>query len=281
MLLRFIRDTLIFIVTLIGVSFWYRRQISKQGPLVRVLAFHDVAERAWFAQLIARLDAHVHFITPTDFFNQDFDAKKINVLLTFDDGYASWISAVLPVLEQYRIQGLFFVSSGLVTVSDDEAAAQAFCRDQLQRSYRPIIDWEGVRTLRRAGQVIGGHSLSHRDLTTLTPDEVRHELEADKSRLESELGEPITDFAYPFGTRSHYNETIIRAVAESGYDRAFTAESGFVRTSDFATHYSFPRLCIENIATPASVWCWAQGGYDIVGQIKQVIWQKKHSQMNT
>lgn len=71
--------------------------------------------------------------------------------------------------------------------------------------------------------LIGWHTWSHQDLTKLTDDEVRHELDAPE-------WVPRSAFAYPFG---NYDERIIRLVKEAGYSRAYSTTQG-EEGNDFA-----------------------------------------------
>jgi peptidoglycan/xylan/chitin deacetylase (PgdA/CDA1 family) len=55
-----------------------------------------------------------------------------------------------------------------------------------------------LRMLRRAGWEIGAHTVSHPDLTCLTPEEVTAEAVASRARLEA-LGFQCRSFAVPYG----------------------------------------------------------------------------------
>ncbi len=108
-----IRNILITLISLTGVSFLYRFKMRRKGPLVRVLCLHDVPDKAWFSMLISTISQRYNVLSPQDFVEQTFDTNKVNVLLTFDDGYQSWVDVALPVLREKEITAVFFVNSGL------------------------------------------------------------------------------------------------------------------------------------------------------------------------
>jgi peptidoglycan/xylan/chitin deacetylase (PgdA/CDA1 family) len=81
-----------------------------------------------------------------------------------------------------------------------------------------------VRALDRSGLItIGGHTLDHPNLPTLTEAQQRSEIVDSKNEIEKEIGHPIKDFAYPYGA---YNAITIQIVREAGYQTAVTTLPG-------------------------------------------------------
>lgn len=77
-------------------------------------------------------------------------------------------------------------------------------------------DWDQLKELRdNFGCRLGWHTKSHRDLTLLSDDEIRSELERP-----SEI-DPI--LAYPFG---NFNERIIKLAIDMGYEDAWSVNQG-------------------------------------------------------
>ncbi len=68
---------------------------------------------------------------------------------------------------------------------------------------------------------IGAHSLTHPDLTRLTDDDLRREIEEGGRILEELTGRPVRSFAYPLG---RYDERVVRAVRRAGYSYAVVVE---------------------------------------------------------
>jgi peptidoglycan/xylan/chitin deacetylase (PgdA/CDA1 family) len=262
-----IRNICITVFHSFGVSFIYRTWLRKEGPLVRIVVFHDVKEEEWFDSLMRTLKEHYHLLTPEAFAQKQFQKEKINVLVTFDDGYASWQHLVAPVLMKHDIKALFFINSGLLDMGGDTEHTNAFMREQLMVSPRAPLTWSAATALLEEGHSIGSHAQHHVNLAKLPPDEVKKELEADKSRIESALGVMVTECAYPFGTRHYVSETVEKVAHAVGFKRGYTAVSRFVREGDM---YAIPRMCIEDTAMPRTIKMWVEGSYDLFDMIKTV-----------
>ncbi len=250
-----------------GVAKLYRFVTRKRGPLVRVVVFHDVPDEVWFESMIQTLTTTYHVISPEEYHVGLFSKTKINVLVTFDDGYASWLYVALPVLEKYSVKALFFVSSGLIDVGQNRKAADAFMRSQLLIAPRAPLTWEGVRTLMRRGQTIGGHARNHGNLALSDMDTCKHEIEEDKRIIEAQTSVVITDFAYPFGTKHHVNNDVCSIAKGAGYFYGYAAISRFVGTEET---FLIPRMCIETELTPHALKRWVEGSYDLFDMLKQL-----------
>ncbi len=255
-----IRDGLIFLISVSGLSFVYRRHIRHKGPLVRILCFHDVPEREWFESVMVTLKQKYHLITPAEFHEKKFHSEKINILLTFDDGYQSWVDVVMPVLEKHNIKALFFICSGLLDVYGTETQKD-FVKKRLLLKPRKTLSWEGAQKLVSAGHTIGGHTVSHHNLAKLSkkhPERVWSEIKDNKVTLEHKLKTKVMDFAYPFGRKEHFNEVVTQQVQQAGYSHIYLAETGFV---DASTNIN--RTLVEKNQSPKSIQRWIDGAYDI------------------
>lgn len=113
------------------------------------------------------------------------------VLWTFDDGFAGVYEYAFPILDRWGYRGwVFVVVSALGQWNVWDAS--------FGRPIRHLSPAE-LRALHRAGWQIGSHSLTHPDLTQLSPPALRRELEESKARLEDLLGQEVEAFCYPFG----------------------------------------------------------------------------------
>ncbi len=263
----YFRNFFIATVTLLGIVSFYRMRLQKQGPLLRVLVFHDVQNAIWFDKVLTYVQKKYHVITPDDFIQGRFNQKRTNVLITFDDGYASWVDRCLPTLTEKNIQALFFINSGLVDIFDDAHAQGQYVRERLLLSSRKTLSWDGVRQLKTAGHMIGGHTTNHVRLALIPEDEQKKEIQADKERIEVQLSESIVIFAYPFGQWSDFTKETEHTVAEAGYTHACTTEGVFARTTN---RYTISRLCIEDAMTTTRLGYWIEGGYDVYQKIKSL-----------
>jgi len=254
-----LRDLIILLISLSGLSYLYRAYYRRNGPLVRALCFHDVADARWFEEVIKMIVQKYQLITPAEFKAKKFSLDKINILLTFDDGYQTWIDNCLPVLNKYQAKGIFFINSGLLDIADDSEKVKSYMKERLLISPKKPLTWEGVKQLVNSGHTIGGHTVSHPDLARLSESEAVREINLDKHRFESELDITLQDFAYPFGTRRHItNETI--NFTETVYSYKYSAMTGFVEVRQ---NQLIPRTLIENNQPLPQIKSWILGSYDV------------------
>jgi peptidoglycan/xylan/chitin deacetylase (PgdA/CDA1 family) len=91
------------------------------------------------------------------------------------------------------------------------------------------MSWDDVRSLRRAGMEVGGHTVTHPILATLAPDVQRAEIGGSIRRLRDELGELVDTFAYPVGASDSFDATTTGLLAELGVRRAYSFCGGYNR----------------------------------------------------
>ncbi len=117
------------------------------------------------------------------------------VTLTFDDGTVGQEEAA-SVLSSYELKGTFFVNSGRVGYDEN------------------YLDRSQLSLMAAQGHEIGGHTVSHADLTTLTADDAMREVCNDRVAL-TDMGFTVKSFAYPFGATSSVVEQILE---DCGYN---------------------------------------------------------------
>jgi len=89
---------------------------------LRVLCFHGICEdqdelingrflkKTHFTNLLSALDKNFNIISLEQFLNKELDPNKMNLLLTFDDGYANIRKFVLPLIETRGISITVFLN---------------------------------------------------------------------------------------------------------------------------------------------------------------------------
>lgn len=262
-----IRETIIASLSGLGVVSLYVWLQKKHGPLVRTVVFHDVLDADWFRTILVNLERTYAIISPKDFVEGRFDQNRINILITFDDGYASWVDVCLPILIERNIKALFFINSGLLDAYEDREKQSAFVRENLMLSPRKTLSWGGVKLLQERGQTIGGHTANHARLGSVDATLQEAAVVHDKKRIEAMLGTEVTLFAYPFGQRSDYTNESIKILERAGYTHAFTTESGFTNPR---APYTLARLCLYDMQPWGSVNRWVRGGYDMFSKLKSL-----------
>ena len=105
------------------------------------------------------------------------------------------------------------------------AQTRDFVPSATERHLFDLAGWKELRALDPAIVTIGSHTLSHSILTSLPPAEVECELADSRRILESRLGRPVEEFAYPNGD---FDEQVL-ACARRHYAVAVSVEEAFVR----------------------------------------------------
>jgi len=251
------------------IMYVYRLYWRKRGPLVRVVVFHDIDDAQWFSASLKLLLERYHVLTPKAFREKEFVQDKINVLITFDDGYRSWVTTCLPILENSTCEAVFFINSGLIDVSEEESVQSSYVRDNLKlRTPRETLSWDQVRVLYEAGHMIGGHSKTHLRFSKLQNEVQKSEIFEDKERIESMIGAPVSFFAFPFGNNGDFTPESVRIAREAGYTDIFSTEPGFL---DIASNtHVVRRLCLENRMSRRALIQWIEGGYDCYAIVKRI-----------
>ena len=96
-----------------------------------------------------------------------------------------------------------------------------------------MLNWEQVRSLRKAGHTIGAHTLSHPNLAHVSGNEARLEITGSKTRLEKEMSEPIEHFSYPHpALNPQWSRQTLEFTREAGFKSAVLTTSGPVRHGD-------------------------------------------------
>lgn len=90
------------------------------------------------------------------------------------------------------------------------------------RETRPVMTGRQIRSLREAGFEIGGHTLDHVYLTSVSPAEARAQIRGCRSALEDVLGEAVDGFCYPGGK---WTPALADVVREAGFTYARTCEN--------------------------------------------------------
>lgn len=272
---QILKNSFIYLVCIFGVAWVYRYFAKKQGPLVRVVCFHDVKDSSWFESTIEMLQNKYHILSVSEFEQRKFSTAKINILLSFDDGYQSWVTTVLPIFKKYNLQGLFFVNSGLLDANKEGKGKQFLNEKLLLQTERILLSWDELKTLVEEGQIIGGHTVGHTRLSSVSKDQVRQEVGNDKCALETFLGTKLNHFAYPFGAKSDFSEAITEQVIGEGYEFVYSAVPGWYHHN--VSSNAIPRLLLEERLSLKPIQCWINGGYDIFQFLKKITFLQSDS----
>ncbi|MFZ3340239.1 MAG: polysaccharide deacetylase family protein, partial [Terriglobales bacterium] len=110
-----------------------------------------------------------------------------------------------------------------------------------------MMDWEQVRSLKKAGHTIGGHTLSHPNVAQVSEGDARSEIAGCKRALEEKLGDPVDHFSYPHpALNPHWSSRTLGITREAGFKSAALTTYGSVRAGD-------EPLALKRMYTPADL----------------------------
>ena len=104
------------------------------------------------------------------------------------------------------------------------ASAQAVTRG----THRALTADEVVELAAGGLVEIGGHTVTHPALAELPAETQYREIRESRTELETILGQPVTSFAYPYGSARHYSQKTVALVQEAGFESACSGVSGLV-----------------------------------------------------
>jgi peptidoglycan/xylan/chitin deacetylase (PgdA/CDA1 family) len=200
---------------------------EKEPPAVTILCYHNFGDKNnAYSVSVARFDEEMRFlyvqkipIIPLSAL-EDHLSKKTplpdrSVVITIDDGYKTAKDIAWPVFKRYGYPFTLYVYPHAVN------------------RFPSALTWDDLRLMARQGVDIQSHSLTHPLLTH--PGKpmnrknyhawIEEELAGSKRRIETELQQPVTSIAYPYGGYDQYIAERARAL---GYHAALTCDDGDV-----------------------------------------------------
>ncbi len=185
--------------------------LQKGSPLV--LAYHNIENCSRvghdlytvttrnFSEHMSVIRKHFTAIKPDELFNTGIESKP-RVLITFDDGRKNNYTQAFPILSQFGLPALFFITSDFI-------GTEGFMTEQ------------EINFVSRNNISIGSHSFTHPDFGKISTKQTKKELEKSKNTLEKIVLNEITTFAYPFGNAANMKENDKEVLCNLGYKQAY------------------------------------------------------------
>ncbi len=159
--------------------------------------------------------------------------KTKAIIITFDDGYASFMDYAFPLLREYNFKATINIIGKYVG---------SFI---WMGGNRPMLSWDEYRYIINSGLIeLGCHTFNLHikgGVTTFSDKELRNDLTFFQETIEKEIGKNTEILAWPYGI---YNERSIKIAKEAGFKYILTSKEGYlVKESKF---HEIPRLNINN-----------------------------------
>ena len=193
---------------------------------------------AVFAEQMAYLYSHRYTpITVTQLIQalsrNSFVLPEQPVVLTFDDGFADFFTAAIPVLKQHNFAATLYLATAFI------GGTSRWLRYE-QETTRPMLTWDQLIEISASGIECGAHSHSHPQLDILPATVARDEIVQSKRLLEDHLSLEILSFAYPHGYHSARVQQLVR---EAGYTSACAVK--YAMSSETDDPFSLARLLVS------------------------------------
>lgn len=153
----------------------------------------------------------------------EVDGAKRALIITFDDGYASFMDYAFPLLLEYRFKAT-------VNIIGKEVG-------NVLSSRHPMLSWDECRYLLQSGLVdIGCHSYGlhvwggwSSPTTAITPfnERLKKDLAAFQEKSKKELGRPANVLAWPYGM---YDTRSIEIAQGEGFRYLLTTNRGYLES---------------------------------------------------
>lgn len=210
---------------------------------IPVLMYHDISHQVSDPETVVppRFAAQMEWLFSagyrTIFFGEidtlDAERAKRAVIITFDDGFASFMDYALPLFQNYGFKSTINIIGNCVGgfVSGND----------------PRLSWDECRYLARTGLVeIGCHTYglhfwygnqSRTNAVTVFNDKLEQDLSFFQKVYTREMGHPATTLAWPYGM---HDAKSIELAEQAGFSSILNSEYGYFEKG--SRRYDIPRL---------------------------------------
>ena len=201
-----------------------QREVRSRLLAIPILLYHNIDGPGVFSLPLEKLRSHFQFLRDSSIrvirlselierSEKTLPFKEKAVVITFDDGFFSMQSKLVPLAKEFGYPITLFVYV-----------------DNIYTRAERSLTWNQLKEMERNGIEIECHSVSHADLLRLSNQntmssrrQLFEEIYLSKRIMELYLRKRIQYFAFPYG---RYDLRIIDMCANSGYRRVFSTDYG-------------------------------------------------------
>ncbi len=194
--------------------------------------------------------------------------NRMQISVTFDDGYKNFIENALPVLKKHRISSTVYIPTGYIGEVNEWDRG-------LKGPLLPIMDRREITAIRAEGVWIGCHTRTHRRLADLSDAELGDEVQDSKKMLEDLLGTEVNSFSYPYGGMLDFDERAVALVEKAGYTDAVTTYFG--RFNCFEERFRMRRITVLPRDPMAKFILELKGFYDWLATKERISYRVKRN----
>jgi len=160
---------------------------------------------------------------------------KTALVITFDDGYKSCHSHVLPLMRTYKIPATFFICA-------ESSENEEILPHDFNNGYEnaKLMNPDEIKEIAENGGEIGSHALAHENIADLDYGASDYVLMESKRILENICKRKIKYFSFPYGLKKDFTEESCQ-IAKSHYDAIFSAYGGYNFPTD-KKQFHFQRI---------------------------------------
>ncbi len=158
---------------------------------------------------------------------KDNSLPKKSAVITIDDGYRSFLTGAMPILEKYNVPATLFINTETVGSGD-------------------YLNWQEIRNIKEKGIEIGNHSHAHDHFLNLNDDKRKQyfleDLKTSSNLFKENLGFKPIVYSYPYG---EWDQTMQDVLKANGILCAAAQNSGAISSS--SNLFALPRFPMNEI----------------------------------